>query len=73
MLQIVQTEPYILGQVWYEDSWSLTANAIHASWPYGGKGFIDCYGRMYTINTPEDLDLACETIASSSDFEMRGF
>lgn len=73
MLQIVQTEPYVLGNVWYEDSWALTANAIYAAWPQDGVGFIDCYGRMYTINTLADLDTACETIASSSDFQMRGY
>jgi len=73
MLQIVQTEPYVLGNVWYVDTWLLTADAIHAAWPDGGVGFIDCYGRMYTINTPEDLNTACQIIASGSDFEMRGY
>ena len=73
MLQIVQTEPYVLGNVWYEESWVLTADAIHAAWPDGGIGFIDCYGRMYTINSPADLDEACQIISSSSDFDMRGY
>jgi hypothetical protein len=73
MLQIVQTEPYVLGNVWYEESWVLTADAIHASWPTGGVGFIDCYGRMYTINNESDLTEACSIIASSSDFDIRGY
>jgi len=73
MLQIVQTQPYVLGNVWYEDSWVLTANAIFVAWPEGGTGFIDCYGRMYTINSEADLDSACQIIASSSDFDMRGY
>jgi|688.fasta_scaffold204089_4 hypothetical protein len=72
MLQIVQTEPYVLGNVWYQDSWALTADAIFVTWPTDGVGYIDCYGRMYTINNAEDLEAACGTIASSSDFEMRG-
>jgi len=71
MLQIVQTQPYILGNVWYEDSWALTANAIFTAWPDGGTGYIDCYGRVYVINSPEDLAQACQIIASSSDFEMK--
>jgi hypothetical protein len=73
MLQIVQTEPYVLGNVYYVDSWTLTADAIFVTWPTDGVGFIDCYGRMYTINTLLDLDTACQIIASSSDFTMRGF
>jgi hypothetical protein len=68
MLQIVQTEPYVLGNVWYVDSWALTANAIFNTWPQDGVGYVDCYGRMYTINNTVDLEVACQTIASSSDF-----
>ena len=68
MLDIVQTEPFILGNVWYVDTWSLTADAIMTTWPEGGVGYIDCYGRIYTINNALDLELACNTIASSSDF-----
>lgn len=73
MLQIIQTEPCVIGNVWYEDSWALTADAIYNTWPQDGVGFIDCYGRMYAINTLLDLDAACEIIASSSDFDIRGF
>jgi hypothetical protein len=68
MLQIVQTEPYVLGNVYYVDTWALTANAIFNAWPQDGVGFVDCYGRMYTINSVGDLEAACQTIASSSDF-----
>ena len=72
MLQIIQIEPFIIGNVWYEDSWSLTADAIFNAWPEGSVGFIDCFGRMYTINNLTDLELTCETIRSSSDFAIRG-
>jgi hypothetical protein len=73
MLQIVQTEPYVLGNVYYVDSWALTADAIFTTWPTDGVGFVDCYGRMYPINNKTDLAIACETIASSSDFLTRGY
>ena len=72
MLQIIQTEPQVIGNVWYVDSWALTADAIFVTWPTDGVGYVDCYGRMYTINNAGDLEVACQTIASSSDFEMRG-
>jgi hypothetical protein len=68
MLQIIQLEPYVLGNVWYVDTWALTADAIFNAWPTDGVGFVDCYGRMYTINSVGDLESACGTIASSSDF-----
>lgn len=73
MLQIIQTEPYVIGNVWYEENWALTANSIFVTWPTDSVGFIDCYGRMYTINNAKDLEAACGIIASSSDFSMRGF
>jgi len=68
MLQIIQTEPYVLGNVWYQDTWALTADAIFVTWPTDSVGIVDCYGRMYTINNATDLEYACGTIASSSDF-----
>jgi hypothetical protein len=68
MFQIIQTEPCIIGNVYYVDSWALTADAIFNTWPQDGVGYVDCYGRMYTINSTVDLEVACQTIASSSDF-----
>jgi hypothetical protein len=68
MLQIIQTQPCVIANVWYEDSWVLTGDAVFNNWPTDGVGFIDCYGRMYTINNVADLEVACQIIASSSDF-----
>lgn len=73
MLQIIQTEPCVIGNVYYVDTWALTADTIFNTWPTDGVGFIDCYGRMYAINSVGDLEAACQIIASSSDFTMRGF
>lgn len=66
MLQIIELNP-VIGQVWYVDSWLLTSEAVHASWPTDGVGQLMCYGSFWFINSPEDLDTACSQIASWPD------
>lgn len=63
MLEIIQLNP-VIGHVWYVDTWLLTSEAVNASWPIGGVGQLLCYGSSWYINTLEDLDVACEQIAS---------
>jgi len=72
MLDIIQTIPSIIGNVWYQVSWDATATAISQTWPIDGIGYIDCYGRCYEIKSLEDLDAACLSIASCSDFDIEG-
>lgn len=68
MLQIIQLEPSIIGNVWYQDTWSLTADAVFVSWPTDGVGIIDCYGHVYEIKNYQNLEDACDLISLYSDF-----
>jgi len=63
MLEIIQLNP-VIGYVWYVNSWLLTSEAVHAAWPTDGVGQLMCYGSSWFINSPEDLDAACASIAS---------
>lgn len=68
MLVIAQTIPYTIGQVWYEESWEKTAEAIKATWV--GVGILDCYGNTRFINNEMDLNKAVEEIGACTDFEV---
>lgn len=64
MLQILELNPTV-GNVIYEVSWVDTSNAVKSSWE--GIGTLYCYGRMWSINNAQDLNDACEVIASWPD------
>jgi len=66
MLQVIELNPFV-GNVIYAESWVLTADAVHLSWPADTVGTLWCYGRMWIINSGEDLDEACSTIAGWPD------
>lgn len=66
MLQVIELNPFA-GNVVYEESWVLTSDAVHLSWPTETAGTLWCYGRMWIINSQADLDEACSTMAGWPD------
>lgn len=64
MLQIIQLNPTVANVI-YKVSWVDTSDVVKSSWE--GIGTLWCYGRMWTITNAQDLDEACDTMASWPD------